>query len=74
MQSLTHFKLARMKAGLRQMDVARALDISESLVTKWETQRSRPGECFEGPLEKLLGVPFAELIADLPPRKTELAG
>lgn len=40
--TLTPFKLARMKAGLRQIDIARALGVSESLIAYWETGRKRP--------------------------------
>lgn len=40
--TLTPFKLARMKTGLRQVDLARALGVSESLVAYWETGRKRP--------------------------------
>lgn len=39
---LNEFKLARMKAGLTQKTLAERLKCSESLIAKWETERSRP--------------------------------
>ncbi|AEG14983.1 helix-turn-helix domain protein [Desulfofundulus kuznetsovii DSM 6115] len=42
MLRLSGFKLARMKAGLTQLELARRLGCSESLIAKWETGRGKP--------------------------------
>ncbi|WP_422393092.1 hypothetical protein MTBGP_09800 [Moorella thermoacetica] len=42
MPRLTGFKLARMKAGLTQLELSRSLGCSESLIAKWETGRGKP--------------------------------
>lgn len=42
MVRLNPFKMARLRAGLTQQELAKRLGVSESLVAKWETQRSFP--------------------------------
>ena len=56
MQNYLGFKILRHKAGLRQMDIARELDVTESQVTKWETGRAMPSEEECEQLASLLGV------------------
>lgn len=56
MVRLNDFKLARMKAGLRQIDLAKALGVSESLVAKWETDRSKPTPEMSQRIEKILKI------------------
>lgn len=58
---LNNFKLARLQKGLRQMDLAKLLGVSESAVAKWETNRTRPRVEYREKLEKALGMPFEEL-------------
>lgn len=52
---LSGFKLARMKAGLTQLELARKLGCSESLIAKWETGRGKPNPEKLEQLCKLLG-------------------
>lgn len=59
---LNNLKLARMRAGYTQKEVAERLGISESLVAKWETGRSRPqGERLKA-LAELLAARPEELV------------
>lgn len=53
---LNAFKLARLRAGLRQVDVAEKLGVSESLVAKWETGRVRINKERKAQLEQLFGA------------------
>jgi len=39
---LNGLKLARLQAGWRQIDLAKAVEVSESQVAKWETDRLKP--------------------------------
>lgn len=69
--TLTSFKLARMKAGLRQIDIARALGVSESLVAYWETGGKRPAEQYLPKLAEMLRTKpedlFPEVLGDETP-------
>lgn len=64
--TLTPFKLARMKAGLRQIDIARALGVSESLVAYWETGRKRPAEQYLPKLAEMLRTKPEDLFPEVP--------
>lgn len=55
MASNLNFKLLRLKAGLRQIDIARKMNISENSVTKWETGRGSPGIELQAKLAEVLG-------------------
>lgn len=61
---LNSLKIARMRAGLRQVDLAGALGVSESLVTKWETKRSRPKKEMLKKICTILDVEFTDLAPD----------
>lgn len=65
MVKLSPFKLARMKAGLRQIDIARMLDVSESLVACWETGRLRPRKHHLDRLTVLLNATPEELFPEV---------
>lgn len=66
MAQFNQFKFWRMVAGLRQIDVASALGVSESLVAKWETGRVRINEERAEQLGILLGVDPEKLMDNLP--------
>lgn len=68
---LNNLKLARMKAGLRQIDLAEKLGVSESLVTKWETGRSRPTRAILNKISIILGVGFNDLATDFNLREAQ---
>jgi transcriptional regulator with XRE-family HTH domain len=61
---LNNFKLARLQKGLRQVDLAELVGVSESAVTKWETNRTRPRPEYIEKIEKALGKPFGKLFGD----------
>jgi transcriptional regulator with XRE-family HTH domain len=54
-------KLARMKAGMKQIDLARAVGVSESQVAKWETGRAEPNPIYAERLTNVLGIGKEEL-------------
>lgn len=59
---LNNFKLARLRAGYTQQELARRLGVSESLIAKWETGRCRPsGERLEE-LARVLNANPEELV------------
>lgn len=62
---LNNFKLARLQKGLRQVDLAKLVGVSESAVTKWETNRTRPRPEHREKIEKALGKPFDQLFDDI---------
>ena len=55
------FREARQRRNLTQVQVAEALDVSQSAVAQWESGRSFPSAPMVGKIEKLLRGP-------LPPR------
>jgi len=59
---LNKFKLARMKAGLTQLELAKKLGVSESLITKWETGRGKPRGVKLEMLAQVLNVKPEELV------------
>lgn len=59
--TLSPIKLARMKRGLRQMDVAGAVGISESKLSRIETGRMEPDNILLGKIAGALNVPAEEL-------------
>jgi len=61
MSSITRFKIARMQAGLRQLDLAKALQVSENQITKWETGRGIPPEELLEPLAIVLHISPSEI-------------
>jgi len=61
MVHLNSIKLARMKRGLRQMDLAVQVGTSESMVAKWETDRLKPSAEMYEKLAAVLGVDANQL-------------
>ncbi len=55
------FKMLRLKAGLRQLDIAREIEVSENTVTKWETGRGSPDIELQAKLVKVLGCSETEV-------------
>jgi transcriptional regulator with XRE-family HTH domain len=60
----------REKRGLKQLDVANALDISPQAVSKWERGENAPDVATLAPLARLLGVSVDWLLEADPPRDT----
>ena len=52
------FREARQRRNLTQVQVAEALDVSQSAVAQWESGRSFPSAPMVGKIEKLLGVRY----------------
>ncbi len=54
-------RAARQAAGYTQQSFARALDIDQANVSRWERGLSVPHDNRRGQIAKLLGVPAADL-------------
>jgi len=61
---LNGLKLARLQAGWRQIDLAKAVEVSESQVAKWETDRLKPSPEMVERLAGALGVPGEAISRD----------
>ena len=59
--TLTKLKLARLRSGLRQWDVALAAGVSESQFSKFETGRKEPDAVTLSKIADALGVRPEEL-------------
>lgn len=64
-------KLARMKAGLRQVDVARAAGIAESTLSHYETGRTKPSPAVLRKLAGILGVTENKLLKNYQLREVD---
>lgn len=64
MLQVNGIKLARMKAGLRQIDLAKSVGCSESLVAHWETGRAKPQDAVLDKLAKILNTETSELLQE----------
>ena len=60
----TALKLARMNCSLKQIDLARAIGVSENLISAWETNRATPGPNMRYKIAKILGVTPEELFKE----------
>ncbi|MDD4060976.1 MAG: helix-turn-helix transcriptional regulator [Kiritimatiellae bacterium] len=58
---MTAFKLARLRAGLTQLAVARSVGVSESKITRIETERYSPNRTLRQRLAILLNTDADEL-------------
>ena len=56
----THLRNARKKQKLRVRDVAAKMDISDSAIYRWETDRARPTDANLITLCKILNLPVRE--------------
>ncbi len=54
----------RLKAGLRQEDVAKLLDLDQAAVSYWESGKTRPLKKHQKKLAKLYGCTIEELLND----------
>ncbi|MFN0177064.1 MAG: helix-turn-helix domain-containing protein [Saprospiraceae bacterium] len=56
-----HLRKVRLDSGLSQLDVARLLQVSETMVTAWELNRNQPTAKFAKVIIDFLGyIPFPE--------------
>ena len=56
----------RVKANLRQEDVARKMNVDQAAVSKWENGVTKPSRKYHKKLARLYGVTVDELLADRP--------
>lgn len=54
----------RERVGLRQVDVAKKMNVDQAAVSKWETGDTRPSRKYHKKLAKLYGVTVDELLSD----------
>ena len=54
----------REKAGLRQIDVAKRMNVDQAAVSKWESGENRISRKYHKKLAKLYGVTVDELLSD----------
>ena len=54
----------RERAGLRQVDVAKKMDVDQAAVSKWESGENRISRKYHKKLAKLYGVTVDELLAE----------
>ena len=55
----------RLAAGLRQIDVAKEMNVDQGAVSKWESGENKPCRKYHKNLAKLYGVTVAELAQGL---------
>lgn len=61
LEGMSKFRLARMSKGLKQIDLARLAGITEILISRIETGRSKPTPEVVAKIANALGVPVASL-------------
>ena len=54
----------REKIGLRQVDVAKKMNVDQGAVSKWESGETRPSRKYHKKMSKLYGVTVDELLSD----------
>lgn len=54
----------REKAGLRQVDVAKRLNVDQTAISKWESGDNRISRKYHKKLAKLYGVTVNELLSE----------
>ena len=54
----------RERVGLRQIDVAKKLNVDQAAVSKWESGENRISRKYHKKLAKLYGVTVDELLSD----------
>ena len=62
MVRMTPFKLARMKAGFTQEELAEKLGVSKASICQWENGRTRPSIKKLKPLSEILNISVEELL------------
>ena len=68
---VTNLKVARVKAGLLQWDLARRVGISETVLSKAESGRLDLDQATLAKISQILSVPPADLRGDASHRTTE---
>ena len=63
--SLSRIKLVRMHRGLRQVDVARRIEVSESYLSKIETGRVTPSDVLLDKIAEALDVDASDLVGQI---------
>lgn len=53
----------RERAGLRQVDVAKKLNVNQTAISKWESEKNRISRKYHAKLAKLYGVTVDELLS-----------
>jgi transcriptional regulator with XRE-family HTH domain len=61
LEGMSKFRLARMSKGLKQIDLARLAGITEILISRIETGRSKPTPEVVAKIANALGVPASQL-------------
>lgn len=54
----------RIAAGLRQLDVAKKMDVDQAAVSKWESGETRPSRKYHKKLARLYGCTVEELFEE----------
>ena len=54
----------RIAAGLRQVDVAKRMDVDQGAVSKWESGETRPSRKYHKKLARLYGCTVEELFEE----------
>lgn len=68
---LTNMRELRLAAGLRQIDVAKKMNVDQGAVSKWESGETRPSRKYHKKLAKLYGVKVEELPLGMVPGPVE---
>jgi len=59
-----NIRFYREKAGLRQEDLAKKLDVDQTAVSNWELGKSKPLRKYHKKLAKILGCTVEELMGE----------
>ena len=69
MHKLTNLKLARLRAGLRQIDLAKKVNLSDAMIASLECGRTKPSVATLLKISKALGVSLEDLAKDFEPKE-----
>ena len=61
---LQNLKKLRLAAGLRQIDVAKKMNVDQGCVSKWENGETRPSRKYHKKLARLYGVTVDDLLKE----------
>lgn len=59
-----NIRLYRERSGLRQVDLAKKLDVDQTAVSNWELGKTKPLRKYHKKLAKLLNCTVEELLAE----------
>lgn len=68
---ISTLKLIRQVHGLRQKDLAKMMNVSESAIAKWETQREKPSFENQIKLAQIYGMSVEALFNVHPQKKAQ---